>query len=97
VSATRAEIKVSGVVQGVGYRYYCYQRARSLGLTGWVRNNPDGSVALVAEGDESALKALLDELRIGPPAASVADIRVDWSRATGQYEAFEVALSHRGY
>ena len=68
--ATRAT--VSGRVQGVGFREFTRARALDLGLTGWVRNEEDGSVRLHAEGSPEAVEALLAMVAIGPPAARVA-------------------------
>ncbi len=67
-----------GSVQGVGFRGWAQLRASRLGLNGYVRNLPDGSVEVVASGDKSALDALLDLLRTGPPGATVRSLDVDW-------------------
>ena len=91
---TAAEVHVSGYVQGVGYRYFCYRRARDLGLCGWVRNEPDGSVALVAEGDRGSLEALITELKLGPPGSSVTRIDVTWRECSGDYDGFEIAMRY---
>lgn len=64
-------VRVRGVVQGVGFRWFVRERARRLGLAGWVRNLPDGSVEVVASGDPAQLDLLRDELRRGPRGASV--------------------------
>lgn len=64
-------ILVSGRVQGVGYRAACVFQARSLGLTGWVRNRRDGGVEALAQGDASQLGALRDWMCEGPPGARV--------------------------
>lgn len=66
--------RVSGRVQGVFYRAGTQDRARRLGLTGWVRNLPDGKVELVACGDEARLKQLEEWLWQGPPHAHVEDV-----------------------
>jgi len=58
------KIRVSGTVQGVGFRYFTFRTARRLSLSGYVRNNSDGSVEVVAEGDRSNLLTLVEELRI---------------------------------
>ncbi|HQF87576.1 MAG TPA: acylphosphatase [Acidobacteriota bacterium] len=63
--------EVSGLVQGVGYRYYVYRQAARLGVRGYVRNQPDGSVEVVAEGTPDALRELEDLLRRGPAHAQV--------------------------
>ncbi|TVV77233.1 acylphosphatase [Sphingomonas solaris] len=62
---------VRGRVQGVGYRYWTEDRARAAGLTGWVRNRPDGTVEIVAEGEETAIAAFIDACRDGPSGARV--------------------------
>ncbi|RME30766.1 MAG: acylphosphatase [Candidatus Zixiibacteriota bacterium] len=87
---TAAHAIVNGVVQGVGFRYFVYARARDLHVTGYVRNRPDGTVEVWAEGDRGAVQALLDLLKTGPPAARVTDIKMSWEKATGQYAAFEI-------
>lgn len=91
MSTTGAEIRISGLVQGVGYRYFCYTRANALGLTGWVRNAVDGSVSLVVEGDRSLIESLIDELKTGPRHASVDDVRVKWIPFTGKHQSFHIA------
>ena len=67
-------VRVTGVVQGVGFRWFVREKARRLGLAGWVRNLSDGSVEVVAEGDQGQLDLLLGELKKGPPGAIVDSI-----------------------
>ena len=67
-------VAVRGRVQGVGFRWFVRERARALSLTGWVRNCADGSVEVLAIGDESALEALQSLLRAGPPGARVSQV-----------------------
>jgi len=75
VEQARAEIvRVTGRVQGVGYRYHASAAARSLGLVGWVRNRLDGSVEARVQGDATALDRFADALRTGPPLARVTDV-----------------------
>lgn len=62
---------ISGLVQGVGFRWYVKRRADRLGLKGWVKNLPTGQVEVVAEGPEEALRQLEEFLHKGPPAARV--------------------------
>jgi acylphosphatase len=81
---------IDGRVQGVSFRYYTVRRARDLGLTGYVRNEPDGSVTVVAEGPRSDLDELLSFLRVGPRAAVVTDVQTDWCTATGDFDGFRV-------
>ena len=68
---SQLHVRVSGIVQGVGFRWFVRERARRLGLSGWVRNLPDGSVEVVAAGDDGQLALLKEELRRGPPGAVV--------------------------
>ncbi len=75
---------VSGQVQGVFFRASTRDRARELGLSGWVRNLPDGRVEFVAEGEETTLQELLRFLRVGPPGAQVNDLVVEWSAPSGE-------------
>jgi acylphosphatase len=70
----RVRIIVRGRVQGVGYRYAAVTQGRRLGLAGWARNQPDGSVEIVAEGDPTAVRELIDWCRQGPSAARVASV-----------------------
>ncbi|WP_420454208.1 acylphosphatase [Rubrivirga sp.] len=81
---------VSGRVQGVGFRRYVLRWARTLGLTGWVRNEPDGTVRVVAEGDGPALDRLARLLWGGPPAADVAEVESARGPAEGAFEGFDV-------
>ena len=78
-----------GQVQGVFFRAWTQQQARELGVKGWVRNAEDGSVEAHLEGDEAAIKALIDKLHEGPPSAEVEDVEVDEAEAEGP-SGFEV-------
>jgi acylphosphatase len=76
----------------VGFRYFVVERARALGLTGWVRNGADGqTVEVVAEGPEDALRELQAALRAGPPASRVERVEASRSETLEGYAAFEVA------
>ena len=75
---------VTGRVQGVFFRATTRDRARELGLSGWVRNLPDGRVEFAAEGEEQDLQRLIAFLRVGPPGARVDDITVEWSTPSGE-------------
>jgi acylphosphatase len=82
---------VQGRVQGVGFRYACIQEASRLGLTGWVRNTPLGSVEVWAEGGQKKLEQFLQWLRRGPPQARVT--AVDWNMRppAGTHQDFSAA------
>ncbi len=81
---------VHGRVQGVCFRDYTQQEATRLKVTGWVANLPNGTVKVVAEGAEAALRQLEKWLHKGSPAARVAQVDVQWSAATTQFERFDV-------
>ncbi len=88
----RARVVVSGLVQGVGYRFFVLRHGRSLGLGGYVRNAPNGSVELEVEGESVAVEQLLSLLKDGPTAARVDDVRVEWADFRGEFRGFEVIL-----
>lgn len=69
-------LRITGGVQGVGYRWWAEREARKLSLDGWVRNCADGSVELTAIGEEDALDRLVEACKVGPPAASVDQVQV---------------------
>jgi acylphosphatase len=71
----RYRLRVTGVVQGVGFRWFTLRVARRLGLAGWVRNDADGSVEVLVEGSDGAVERLVEELRRGPEGASVSEVR----------------------
>ena len=81
---------VHGRVQGVSFRYYTMMKAHQLGLTGWVRNQPDGTVETLAEGDRELLDAFLEFLNDGPPAARVTQVDAHWYPASGNFFTFDV-------
>jgi len=74
---------VHGDVQGVGFRDFVQRRADRDGLSGWVRNRPDGSVEVLAEGDRGKLGALLEDLSRGPGMAAVERVDADWEAEQG--------------
>jgi acylphosphatase len=81
---------VHGGVQGVGFRYFLLRRAQKLGLRGWVRNNDDGTVELVAEGARADLEELKRAAGDGPRLARVTRLDAEWSSATGGLEGFDL-------
>lgn len=84
----RLEVNVRGRVQGVAFRWYTRQRALSLGLTGWVRNRPDGSVQILAEGEPGDLETFCDWTARGPDHARVDHQEIAWSEAAGKFDDF---------
>lgn len=84
-------ITVYGYVQGVFFRAFTEERARRLGLTGYVRNLlGEPAVEVQAEGERDKLETLLGYLKVGPPSARVATITTQWSEYTGSYSDFTV-------
>ena len=83
---TRFYLKVSGRVQGVGYRYFTESTARKSGVTGWVRNMPDGRVEAEIQGESDELRYFLAQLRKGPALSRVKDI-----------DKYEVPLSENDF
>ncbi len=86
----RARARVRGLVQGVYYRASTVEAAERLGVTGWVRNCPDGSVELEAEGATAAVEGLLAWCWTGPAGARVVGVDVEWVAATGSDASFRV-------
>lgn len=84
------EVRVTGRVQGVGFRHYTTQQARRLGVDGWVRNERDGSVCVVAEAPKDVIDAFLKRLQHGPSTARVDGIEADRSNASGEFSGFAV-------
>lgn len=86
----RAEIIVKGLVQGVGFRYFVLRKANELNIKGYVKNQMDGTVLTVVEGDKSKIEALFNYLKIGPMHADVRDIKIGWRCFVGEFSNFEV-------
>ena len=76
-----ARLRISGRVQGVGYRDWVVDEATALGLRGWVRNRRDGSVEVMASGPAVGITALVEACRRGPRSARVEQVDADWSVA----------------
>ena len=89
--AARLSATVYGRVQGVYFRYFVREVGRRLGLKGYVRNLASGdAVEIKAEGERPRLDRLLEELKTGPPGASVKRLQTDWSEYTGEYDDFTI-------
>lgn len=86
----RLHAVIRGDVQGVGFRWFVVDAARPLGLRGWVRNRPDGSVELTAEGERAELEALLTAARRGPRSAHVTAVDAQWQDARGDLRTFDL-------
>jgi len=83
-------VRIRGRVQGVGFRYSALDEAQQLGLTGWVRNTPDGDVELLAEGAEDRLRRLVTWCHAGPRGALVTNIEQQWEPYRGEFDGFRI-------
>jgi acylphosphatase len=93
----RLEANVRGRVQGVGYRVFALREAGALGLDGFVANEADGSVRVMAEGRRMDLEALVERLEDGPPAGYVDRVVTRWEPARGIARGFRIESgAHRG-
>ena len=90
MAAVRAHVVIRGRVHGVWYRGSMEQEAHRLGVAGWVRNRPDGTVEAEIEGARHAVEALIRWAHGGPPAARVDDVAVEWLAAAGAQGRFVV-------
>lgn len=84
---------VTGMVQGVGYRWSAREEARRLGVAGWARNRGDGSVEVEVEGDTAAVDRMIDWLRSGPPGSDVDEVQVSELQPDGD-DAFRIRQSN---
>ena len=89
----RAHVFVSGLVQGVFFRYETRRIARQRKVTGWVRNMPDGRVEAIFEGAKADVVEIVSFCRKGPPGAVVRDVKVYWEEPTGEFKDFRVRYS----
>ncbi len=88
----RMQIRFSGRVQGVGFRYTVCRIAEPFAVTGYVRNLPDGSVEVVAEGVEQELVDFLNRIHGAPIGRYVAKEKMNWIPATGEYDRFGISF-----
>ncbi|HCY74790.1 MAG TPA: acylphosphatase [Ignavibacteriales bacterium] len=86
----RAKIIVSGLVQGVGYRYFVMKHADSLNLNGYTQNLFSGEVLTEVEGDYGLINELIRQLKIGPVKSHVTICSVEWSEYKNEFKRFEV-------
>ena len=86
----RVQLIIHGKVQGVFFRASTKDKANELRLSGFVRNREDGTVEVIAEGDEDQLQRLVDWCRKGPELSQVNDVHLDWQPYIAQFEKFEI-------
>ena len=85
----RLHIIYSGTVQGVGFRWTAERVAISLGLTGWVKNMPNGTVEAVAEGEEEDLVSFIDKVK-KTMNNYIRNVKVFWSESIGEFDGFNI-------
>jgi acylphosphatase len=90
-SEQRAEILLSGLVQGVGFRYFVLKNAQQLGVKGYVKNLYDGSVFAVVEGERGLIEELFKVMRVGPRSAAVRNAKIEWKEFKNEFTTFEIA------
>jgi acylphosphatase len=86
----RAVFTVSGFVQGVGFRYFVYRHATSLGLSGYANNLYNGDVEVLAEGDKDQIELLRQHLHIGPARSHIDKCTADYQAFTGEFTGFDI-------
>lgn len=86
----RLQVTVSGSVQGVGFRYFTQMKAVQFGITGWVKNNTNGTVHIVAAGDKDNLDQFIHELRLGNPFSKVENIEINELSDTETFQSFKI-------
>src|SRR4029077_19901366 len=90
MATKRVQVIVRGRVTGVFFRAAAQREARRLGITGWVKNRADGSIEMVAEGEEEAIKEIVSWAHHGPSAARVDNVDVRWRGYTGEFSDFRI-------
>ena len=91
----RARVIVTGIVQGVFFRVETKRAANRIGVVGWVRNRPEGTVEAVFEGDREKVEAAINWCRKGPPSGRVDDISVTWEPFQGEWTGFDITSWNR--
>jgi acylphosphatase len=91
MSKARVHVVITGKVQGVYFRDSAQREADALGVTGWIRNNSDGSVEGVFEGTTKNLFKMIEWCQHGPPRAHVIDIKENWQNYQGEFKSFGIA------
>ena len=86
----RVDLNITGKVQGVFFRQKTKEIADLLNLTGYVRNNTDNTVTIIAEGSQDALKNLIELIKKGTPQSNIKKIRTSWQTTTNEFKQFEI-------
>jgi acylphosphatase len=86
----RATVRISGIVQGVNFRYFTRRTAEAYNVTGWVKNLANGDVEAVFEGREAEVRRVLDWCHEGPSGARVDEVLINWEDYRGEFPTFDV-------
>jgi acylphosphatase len=86
----RYHLYVSGIVQGVGFRWYAQKIGRRIGVYGWVKNLPDGRVEIVVEGEDEKVERFIKELKEGYLGENIRDIEKIEEEYKGEFKGFEI-------
>lgn len=93
----RAHLIIEGLVQGVSFRASTVEAARTLEVYGWVRNNPNGAVEAVLEGEEEKVNRLIGWCRTGPPMARVERVNLSWEPFRNEFDDFTALTRYTAY
>jgi len=85
-----AHLLITGMVQGVGYRWFVMRRAKGYNLAGYVRNLYDGNVEAEVEGNKGLIIDFAEELKIGSHSAHVTNVKIDWGEFENKFKGFEI-------
>jgi acylphosphatase len=91
----RARVIVTGIVQGVFFRVETKRAADHIGVTGWVRNRPEGTVEAMFEGEREKVEAAINWCRKGPPSGWVEDVSITWEPFQGEFKGFNITYWNR--
>ena len=83
-------MKITGKVQGVGFRYFVFKQAQELGILGWVNNKSNGDVEAFAQGEKESLDHFIAKVKQGPAFSRVEDVSLNWVNEAEQYFGFEI-------
>ncbi len=87
----QAHLKITGIVQGVNFRFTAREMAKSLGLAGFAKNLPDGSVEILVQGDEAAISSFINWCHQGPPTAKVEKVHIEWGNSHNHIGGFTIS------
>ncbi|MEK6758351.1 MAG: acylphosphatase [Deltaproteobacteria bacterium] len=97
MNKVRARIIVEGLVQGVYYRANTTEVSKKHGVCGWVKNNPDGTVEAVLEGEKEDVELVISWCRVGPMRARVDSVDVKWEEFRDEFDDFTALTRHNSY